>query len=92
VKDPVVVWTPSIAPSGLALYTGDEFPHWQGDLFSGALKYEQVRRLDLHNGRVVGQEKLSIGKRVRDVRQGPDGGLYLLTDEAHGELLRILPR
>ncbi|MGB5834021.1 MAG: PQQ-dependent sugar dehydrogenase [Thiohalocapsa sp.] len=90
VAEPIVVWTPSKAPSGLALYTGDEFPAWRGDLFSGALKFKQVRRLNLESGRVVGQEKLSIGKRVRDVRQGPDGGLYLLTDEADGELLRIV--
>jgi len=91
VTDPVVVWTPSKAPSGLALYTGPEFPAWQGDLFSGALKFQQVRRLDLDGARVVGEQKFSIGQRVRDVRQGPDGGLYLLTDEADGELLRIVP-
>ncbi len=91
VTDPVVVWTPSKAPSGLAVYTGPEFPAWQGDLFSGALKFQQVRRLDLDGGRVVGEQKLSIGQRVRDVRQGPDGGLYVLTDEADGELLRIVP-
>jgi glucose/arabinose dehydrogenase len=91
VTDPVVVWTPSNAPSGIAIYTGDEFPAWRGDLFSGALKFKQVRRLDLDEGRVIGEQKLSIGKRVRDVRQGPDGGLYLLTDEAAGQLLRIVP-
>jgi aldose sugar dehydrogenase len=91
VTDPVVVWTPSKAPSGLAVYTGPEFPAWQGDLFSGALKFRQVRRLDLDCGRVVGEQKLSIGQRVRDVRQGPDGGLYVLTDEADGALLRIVP-
>jgi aldose sugar dehydrogenase len=91
VTDPVVVWTPSKAPSGLAVYTGPEFPAWQGDLFSGALKFRQVRRLDLDGGRVVGEQKISIGQRVRDVRQGPDGGLYVLTDEADGALLRIVP-
>jgi glucose/arabinose dehydrogenase len=91
VTDPVVVWTPSKAPSGLAVYTGTDFPAWRGDLFSGALKFKQVRRLDLEDGRVVEEEKLSIGKRVRDVRQGPDGGLYVLTDEPDGALLRIVP-
>ena len=91
ITDPILVWTPSKAPSGLALYTGPEFPAWQGDLFSGALKFQQVRRLVLDRGRVVDEEKLSIGQRVRDVRQGPDGGLYLLTDEADGALLRIVP-
>jgi len=91
VTDPVVVWTPSKAPSGLAVYRGREFPAWRGDLFSGALKFKQLRRLDLEDGRVVGEEKLSIGKRVRDVRQGPDGGLYVLTDEPDGALLRIVP-
>ncbi len=90
---PLVVWTPSKAPSGLALYTGPDFPHWQGDLFSGALKFRQVRRLDLDPSgrRIVGEQKLDIGSRVRDLSQGPDGGLYLLTDEADGALLRILP-
>jgi glucose/arabinose dehydrogenase len=91
VTEPILVWTPSKAPSGLALYTGTEFPAWQGDLFSGALKFQQVRRLDLEGGRIVGEQKLSIGQRVRDVRQGPDGGLYILTDEADGQLLRIVP-
>jgi glucose/arabinose dehydrogenase len=90
---PKVVWTPSKAPSGLALYTGPDFPDWQGDLFSGALKFKQVRRLDLDatGRRIIGEKKLEIGKRVRAVSQGPDGGLYLLTDEPDGALLRILP-
>ena len=90
-RDPKVVWTPSKAPSGLAFYTGDRFPAWRGDLFSGALKFEEVRRIMLDGERVVGEEKLPIGKRVRDVRQGPDGYLYLLTDEPNGQLLRITP-
>jgi glucose/arabinose dehydrogenase len=90
--DPVVVWTPAQAPSGLAFYTGDRFPAWRGDLFSGALKREEVRRVDLDaEGRVLGQESLPIGARVRDVRQGPDGFLYVLTDERAGRLLRIEP-
>ncbi len=92
VTDPRVVWTPSIAPSGLAFYAGDAFPEWRNNLFSGALKLKQLRRLQLDGSRVVDEQKLSIGRRVRDVRQGPDGGLYVLTDEADGQLLRIVPR
>ena len=91
ITEPKLVWTPSKAPSGLAFYTGDVYPGWKGDLFSGALKFREVRRLRLQGDRVVGEEKLTIGQRVRDVRQGPDGYLYLLTDETDGALLRILP-
>lgn len=90
--DQVVVWTPAQAPSGLQFYTGSVFPAWRGDLFSGALKRKEVRRIDLDaEGRVLGQESLPIGARVRDVRQGPDGHLYVLTDEKDGRLLRIEP-
>ncbi|MFP4063761.1 MAG: PQQ-dependent sugar dehydrogenase, partial [Halochromatium sp.] len=88
---PIVVWTPSIAPSGMTVYTGDDFPAWQGDLISGALAFKQLRRTELDGTRVVGEEKLSIDRRVRAVRQGPDGGLYILTDEPDGALLRIVP-
>jgi glucose/arabinose dehydrogenase len=91
VAEPVLVWTPSKAPSGLTFYTGDVYPRWRDDLFSGALKLGQVRRIILDGTRVAGEEKLTIGRRVRDVRQGPDGYLYLLTDEDDGALLRILP-
>ncbi|MBK1644682.1 hypothetical protein CKO25_08465 [Thiocapsa imhoffii] len=89
--DPVINWTPSKAPSGLAFYTGERYPDWQGDLFSGALVFGEVRRIQLDGDRVVGEEKLTIGNRVRDVRQGPDGYLYVLTDSGDGSLLRILP-
>lgn len=91
IADPKLVWTPSIAPSGLTVYTGDVYPEWQGNLFSGALKFQQIRRLVLEGTEVIGEEKLTIGQRVRDVRQGPDGYLYVLTDEDAGALLRILP-
>ncbi len=87
---PKLVWTPSKAPSGLTFYTGDVYPGWKGNLFSGALKFQQIRRLVLDGTRVVTEEKLTIGRRVRDVRQGPDGYLYVLTDEDEGALLRIL--
>ncbi len=88
---PTVVWTPSIAPSGMTVYTGHDFPAWQGDLISGALAFKQLRRTQLDGRRVANEEKLSIGQRVRDVRQGPDGGLYILTDEPDGALMRIVP-
>lgn len=90
-RDPKVVWTPSKAPSGLAFYTGDVFPQWRGDLFSGALVFQEIRRIILDGERVVAEEKLPIGQRVRDVRQGPDGYLYVLTDASNGQLLRIVP-
>ncbi|MEL6788739.1 MAG: PQQ-dependent sugar dehydrogenase, partial [Cyanobacteria bacterium J06607_15] len=89
-KDPKAVWTPAIAPSGLAVYTGDRFQQWQGDLFAGGLVSQDVRRIDLDEaGNVLGEESIYIGQRVRDVRQAPDGRLYVLTDEANGQLIRI---
>lgn len=91
IADPQLVWTPSKAPSGLTFYTGDVYPQWKGDLFSGALKFGQIRRIDLDGDRIIGEEKLTFGKRVRDVRQGPDGYLYVLTDEDDGALLKIVP-
>ncbi len=91
--DPKVVWTPSIAPSGLSVYTGDRFPAWRGHLFAGGLVSKEIRRIDLDAaGNVQGQESISIGQRVRDVRQGPDGLLYVLTDESDGRLIRLEPR
>lgn len=90
--DPLIVWTPAQAPSGLLFYTGRGFPQWQGDLFSGALKRREVRRIDLDaTGQVRGQETIPIGARVRDVREGPDGFIYVLTDEPAGRLLRLQP-
>jgi aldose sugar dehydrogenase len=91
-KDPHVIWIPAHPPSGLAYFTGDSFPDWKGSLFSGGLASRDIRRIALDgNGRVTGQERLEIGARVRDVRQGPDGYLYALTDEKNGRLLRIEP-
>ncbi|WP_296805792.1 PQQ-dependent sugar dehydrogenase [Thiocapsa sp.] len=92
VVDPLINWTPSKAPSGLAFYTGDRYPGWQGNLFSGALVFGEVRRIVLDGAKVVDEEKLTIGNRVRDVRQGPDGYLYVLIDSGEGSLLRIRPR
>lgn len=90
---PLVAWSPSPGASGLAWYTGQAFPAWRGSLFSGGLATEDIRRVAFDaQGKVAKQERLDIGKRVRDVRQGPDGQLYVLTDESKGSLLRIVPQ
>ncbi len=91
--DPVWHWTPSIAPSGMTFYTGDLFPGWKGSLFNGALKFMLVSRLMLDGDKVVKEERMLQGlhERIRDVRQGPDGALYLLTDAAAGRILRVAP-
>ena len=90
VTPPLLQWTPSIAPSGMAFYTGSEFPVWQGSLFVGALRGAMLVRLSLDGEKVVGEERLlgELGHRIRDVRQGPDGRLYLL-DETAGRILRV---
>ncbi len=92
-RDPVLVWTPAIAPSGLAVYDGERYPDWRGDLFAGGLVSRQVHRLRPDpQGSVTPQQEIPIGARVRDVRQGPDGFLYVLTDGAgDGRLLRLEP-
>lgn len=93
-EQPVYYWDPVIAPSGAQFYTGDLFPAWKGNLFVGALRDEALVRLVIENGRVVGEEHLlkDRDQRVRDVRQGPDGALYIVTDEDDGELWKIVPR
>lgn len=93
VEDPVWHWTPSIAPSGLTFYTGDLFPAWKGNLFNGALKFQLLSRLEIKDGKVVKEERLlqGLNERIRDVRQGPDGALYLLTDNNAGRVLRVTP-
>ena len=91
-EPPLSVWGPtSIAPSGLTFYTGSRFPEWQGQLFMGALAGQALWRLRLEGTNVVEREALftDLGERIRDVRQGPDGWLYLLTDSANGRLLRV---
>ena len=92
-EQPEWFWVPSIAPSGLAWYGGQAFPQWHGDLFVGALVNKEVRRLDMENGKVVAEEKLfsELGERIRDVRSGPDGYLYILTDSEEGKLIRVVP-
>ena len=93
-EQPVYYWDPVIAPSGAQFYTGDAFPAWKGSLFVGAMKDTKLVRLTLKGDRVTGEEHLleDRGQRVRDVRQGPDGALYIVTDQENGELWRIAPR
>lgn len=93
VTQPLHYWTPSIAPSGMAYYDGYAFPDWRGDLFLGALVDREVRRLDLEDGSVTDEEALfsNLGERIRDVRVGPDGFLYILTDSDEGKIIRVLP-
>ena len=90
---PLHHWTPSIAPSGMAFYDGDAFPRWRGNLFVGSLKFRYLARLVLDGTRVVSEERLIEREfgRVRDVRQGPDGLIYVLTDESDGKLIRLQP-
>ena len=93
-KQPVVHWDPSIAPSGMAFYDEARFPAWRGDLFVGALAGRHLRRLELDGERVIGQEvllKRELGARIRDVRSGPDGFLYVLTDGPGARLVRLEP-
>lgn len=93
IEPPVVVWVPSIAPSGFALYLGDRFPQWRGDFFVGALAEKSLRRVRLRAGQDAEQEILlkELGARIRDVRVGPDGFIYVLTDDKNGKLLRLVP-
>ena len=97
-EQPLHYWVPSIAPSGMAFLTSERYGKaWRGNLFVGSLKFGYLDRIELSepfNGKVVSEHKLltEVGQRVRDVRQGPDGLLYVLTDSSNGKLLRLLPR
>jgi glucose/arabinose dehydrogenase len=90
---PLHYWVPSIAPSGMAFYTGDRFTRWKGDLFVGALRDQMLVRLRLDGEKVVKEERMLQGTpgRIRDVRQGPDGLLYLLVDSSNGAIVRLEP-
>lgn len=90
---PAHFWDPSIAPSGMSFYDGDAFPEWQGDLFVGALKFQLIARLEMEGDKVVAEERLLAGElgRIRDIRSGPDGLLYILTDDSNGGLYRLKP-
>lgn len=93
-EQPLKYWVPSIAPSGMAFYTGDLFPKWRGSLFVGALAGQMLVRLDVDGEKVGNEERLlqNLRERIRDVRQGPDGALYLATDNSNGRILRVSPR
>ena len=91
-EQPAHYWVPSIAPSGMAFHDGKGFAGWKGQLFVGALAAAQLVRLEVSaDGKVGHEERIAIGRRVRDVREGPDGALYLATDEEAGEILRVVP-
>jgi glucose/arabinose dehydrogenase len=93
-EQPLHHWTPSIAPSGMAFLTSDRYgPAWKGSLFVGSLKFQFLNRVELAGGKVVREERLlgDLGERIRDVRQGPDGYLYVLTDNPKGRLMRLVP-
>ena len=92
-EQPIKYWVPSIAPSGMAFYTGTLFPKWRGSLFTGALAGQMLVRLSLDGDKVTGEERLlqNLNERIRDVRQGPDGALWLLTDASAGRILRVAP-
>ena len=92
-EQPVIYWSPSIAPGGFCEYQGDLFPEWKGNLFVAALAEKSVRRLVMENGKVKSQETMftELDQRIREVRAGPDGYLYLLTDSDEGKMLRVSP-
>ena len=93
-QQPAIYWVPSIAPSGMTVYDGNLFPQWKGNLLVGALKAQQVSRVGLKGNKATEEEVLfkEVGERFRDIRTGPDGAIYLLTDNPEGKLLRVLPR
>jgi glucose/arabinose dehydrogenase len=88
----IYYWTPVIAPSGMAFYTGDAFPQWRGNVLIGALVAHGIVRLTLDGEKVVSEERIPLGGRIREVQQGPDGAVYALTDEGRGRLLRLTPQ
>jgi len=92
-EQPATYWVPSIAPSGMAHYDASEFENWQGDLFVGALAGSLLVRLETDGEEITHEERLleDYARRIRDVKTGPDGLLYLLIDEAPGPLVRLVP-
>jgi aldose sugar dehydrogenase len=93
-EQPVYYWDPVIAPSGMAFYTGDRFRGWTGSILVGSLKPGLLVRLTLKDGAVAAEERYlgELGERIREVQQGPDGLLYLLTDAKNGRILRVSPK
>lgn len=93
-ETPIYYWLPSLATAGMTFYTGDQFPKWRGDLFVASLRAETLSRLDIEGERVLHEERLladELGERLRHVVQGPDGYLYLLTDQSDGKIIRLKP-
>ena len=92
-EQPIYFWDPSIAPSGMAFYAGDAFPAWRGNLLVGALRGQMLVRLELDGAKVLREERMlqGLNERIRDVRAGPDGLIYLLTDNVDGRVLRLEP-
>ncbi|MGX5217666.1 PQQ-dependent sugar dehydrogenase [Pseudomonas segetis] len=92
-EQPLLQWTPSVAPSSLMLYSGSGFKYWKGDLFASTLAEKSVRRIRMKNGMLAGQEVLfeELDERIRGVFGGPDGNIYLLTDNAEGRVLKVIP-
>lgn len=93
-EQPIIYWVPSIAPSGMTFYKGDKFPEWDGDLLVGSLKFRHLHRIKM-NGKTPGEEieyLKDINERIRDVSVGPDGLIYVLTDERQGKLIQVLPK
>lgn len=94
-EQPLLYWTPSLAPSGMAFLTSDRYgPAWKGNLFVGSLRLRYLNRIEFKGGTTVVEQKLLAdrGERIRDVRQGPDGLLYVITDEENGKLIRLVPQ
>ena len=90
-EQPLHYWVPSIAPSGMLFYTAEPFSAWKDNLLVGSLKFGQLVRLELSADKVSHEERIMIGQRIRDIEQGPDGAVYLLTDSADGQVLRLTP-
>jgi aldose sugar dehydrogenase len=88
---PIYQWSPVISPAGMAFYTGDVFPGWRGNLLIGGLTSRGVVRLTIDGQRVTAEERIGLGARIRDVRQGPDGAVYVLTDQRDGAIWRLTP-
>jgi aldose sugar dehydrogenase len=90
--DAVKYWNPVISPSGMIFYTGAKFPQWKGNLLVACLSGKALVRLKIENGKVVEEERIAMGERIRDVEQGPDGSIYVVTDEGDGEIWRLRPQ
>jgi glucose/arabinose dehydrogenase len=90
--DAVKYWNPVISPSGMIFYTGAKFPGWKGNLLIAGLSSESLTRLTIQGGKVTGEERIDMGERIRDVEQGPDGSIYVVTDEGDGKVWRLRPQ